>query len=114
MILTPEASFTIEIPPPWKEVELPLIMLSSTVDPPAAQSEIPAPHDPVELLAILLPIICADDAPWTRIPPPPVPPLQPPCELLEIVLSLIRGPAKKRSEERRVGKECRSRWSPYH
>ena len=24
-----------------------------------------------------------------------------------------RRPAK-RSEERRVGKECRSRWSPYH
>ena len=22
--------------------------------------------------------------------------------------------AKGRSEERRVGKECRSRWSPYH
>ena len=22
--------------------------------------------------------------------------------------------AYKRSEERRVGKECRSRWSPYH
>ena len=22
--------------------------------------------------------------------------------------------AAKRSEERRVGKECRSRWSPYH
>ena len=22
--------------------------------------------------------------------------------------------AVKRSEERRVGKECRSRWSPYH
>ena len=22
--------------------------------------------------------------------------------------------ARKRSEERRVGKECRSRWSPYH
>ena len=22
--------------------------------------------------------------------------------------------AKVRSEERRVGKECRSRWSPYH
>ena len=22
--------------------------------------------------------------------------------------------ALKRSEERRVGKECRSRWSPYH
>src|SRR3989441_12074088 len=24
------------------------------------------------------------------------------------------GGSKKRSEERRVGKECRSRWSPYH
>src|SRR4051794_34644186 len=24
------------------------------------------------------------------------------------------GPIKVRSEERRVGKECRSRWSPYH
>ena len=23
-------------------------------------------------------------------------------------------PGKPRSEERRVGKECRSRWSPYH
>ena len=23
-------------------------------------------------------------------------------------------PVKLRSEERRVGKECRSRWSPYH
>ena len=25
---------------------------------------------------------------------------------------MMRGP--KRTEERRVGKECRSRWSPYH
>ena len=24
------------------------------------------------------------------------------------------GPEDDRSEERRVGKECRSRWSPYH
>ena len=24
------------------------------------------------------------------------------------------GPLRSRSEERRVGKECRSRWSPYH
>ena len=24
------------------------------------------------------------------------------------------GPSVERSEERRVGKECRSRWSPYH
>src|SRR5271157_2670778 len=26
----------------------------------------------------------------------------------------IRCPIPRRSEERRVGKECRSRWSPYH
>ena len=34
------------------------------------------------------------------------------------VLSAYRGAIihkeEKRSEERRVGKECRSRWSPYH
>ena len=27
---------------------------------------------------------------------------------------IIGGAFGKRSEERRVGKECRSRWSPYH
>src|SRR5262249_62414575 len=27
---------------------------------------------------------------------------------------LIAGILEERSEERRVGKECRSRWSPYH
>src|SRR2546430_3802765 len=27
---------------------------------------------------------------------------------------LVAGAAGGRSEERRVGKECRSRWSPYH
>ena len=26
----------------------------------------------------------------------------------------IVGESHRRSEERRVGKECRSRWSPYH
>ena len=29
-------------------------------------------------------------------------------------LELMREPVFYRSEERRVGKECRSRWSPYH
>src|SRR5574343_2074961 len=28
--------------------------------------------------------------------------------------SHVKGPQLPRSEERRVGKECRSRWSPYH
>ena len=34
-------------------------------------------------------------------------------ELPKIVVEVIER-TKKRSEERRVGKECRSRWSPYH
>ena len=29
-------------------------------------------------------------------------------------LAAINGVYSTRSEERRVGKECRSRWSPYH
>ena len=32
----------------------------------------------------------------------------------ELLLFITRGFAAERSEERRVGKECRSRWSPYH
>ena len=28
--------------------------------------------------------------------------------------SIVTGDYNMRSEERRVGKECRSRWSPYH
>ena len=51
------------------------------------------------------------------------------CEYVDVVEDLARERAKKlfgceyvnvqphsgaRSEERRVGKECRSRWSPYH
>ena len=31
-----------------------------------------------------------------------------------IIFALIFGVGVSRSEERRVGKECRSRWSPYH
>ena len=30
------------------------------------------------------------------------------------IISAHREPDELRSEERRVGKECRSRWSPYH
>ena len=32
----------------------------------------------------------------------------------ERVGNRIDDPDRRRSEERRVGKECRSRWSPYH
>src|SRR2546430_6734792 len=32
----------------------------------------------------------------------------------EALVIAARRPKRLRSEERRVGKECRSRWSPYH
>ena len=32
----------------------------------------------------------------------------------DLIGSAQTGTGKTRSEERRVGKECRSRWSPYH
>ena len=41
-------------------------------------------------------------------------------EVIKEITSIVDGPisgevkATTRSEERRVGKECRSRWSPYH
>ena len=35
-------------------------------------------------------------------------------EILDVITELKRVLNEKRSEERRVGKECRSRWSPYH
>src|SRR5258708_32207600 len=31
-----------------------------------------------------------------------------------IVIPIVQPTPQDRSEERRVGKECRSRWSPYH
>ena len=44
------------------------------------------------------------------------------CSAVAITLNILLAAAKfvvgtlagSRSEERRVGKECRSRWSPYH
>src|SRR3989475_2675024 len=35
-------------------------------------------------------------------------------KLAERSISSTTWPSSSRSEERRVGKECRSRWSPYH
>src|SRR2546427_11603892 len=32
----------------------------------------------------------------------------------DLLRDIVAGPDTVRSEERRVGKECRSRWSPYH
>ena len=36
------------------------------------------------------------------------------AEPLERGFGITLGNSLRRSEERRVGKECRSRWSPYH
>ena len=33
---------------------------------------------------------------------------------METLCAFLNGEGGTRSEERRVGKECRSRWSPYH
>ena len=41
-----------------------------------------------------------------------IPSLEEVQDIIERVL--IKSGHAKRSEERRVGKECRSRWSPYH
>ena len=35
-------------------------------------------------------------------------------QISEERITELKGRTKFRSEERRVGKECRSRWSPYH
>ena len=34
--------------------------------------------------------------------------------LMRLLTGQLRPDSTTRSEERRVGKECRSRWSPYH
>src|SRR5256885_9033475 len=36
------------------------------------------------------------------------------ASMMELVNEIYRLPDADRSEERRVGKECRSRWWPYH
>src|SRR3712207_8158016 len=45
------------------------------------------------------------------------PPQRPPMRrnrVMTLVTLHRQAPVAPRSEERRVGKECRSRWSPYH
>src|SRR5207245_5280082 len=51
--------------------------------------------------------VCSSDLPGAE--PPPVPSFSPFSDLLR--LYCLRAVLSMRSEERRVGKECRSRWS---
>src|SRR3712207_9480130 len=41
-------------------------------------------------------------------------PMIDPASITDSVLTMVWSLFSLRSEERRVGKECRSRWSPYH
>src|SRR5260221_10176243 len=53
----------------------------------------------------------------TRATPPSEPNSQmspPPAASARVLALGCTRPVCRRSEERRVGKECRSRWSPYH
>src|SRR2546430_17694488 len=57
--------------------------------------------------------------PYERTQPPPFSPAsrsrsQRRVGFRELACPSVRRNARARSEERRVGKECRSRWSPYH
>src|SRR2546422_10153159 len=53
---------------------------------------------------------------WTLFTRLPLPELNPMVKLGVplVVLTFVPDAQLERSEERRVGKECRSRWSPYH
>src|SRR2546428_12949740 len=42
------------------------------------------------------------------VAPPKLAPIQ------VVIVPIWKSEEERRSEERRVGKECRSRWSPYH
>ena len=79
------------------------------------------------LLSILCLIVCssgaiASDLPYkpgeliVRFAPKPDGKQRTLTERNELLASIDGGNVKHsyRSEERRVGKECRSRWSPYH
>src|SRR5256885_10545562 len=50
---------------------------------------------------------------WTYLGPRPTPPPMPELEATMLADNRIQV-YQRRSEERRVGKECRSRWAPYH
>ena len=70
---------------------------------------VPSASTLLGLLWVLPLVVCVTSVVhYLRIPSVPL--THPDIELLSGVLT----PAVLRSEERRVGKECRSRWSPYH
>ena len=55
----------------------------------------------------VIPIVTGGDEPVEEVEVPEIIPIL-------TLRSSVLFPGAIRSEERRVGKECRSRWSPYH
>src|SRR5260370_39135610 len=53
-------------------------------------------------------------APAAPPKPEPPPPAAASAPVLGELVMVVDASPQERSEERRVGKECRSRWSPYH
>ena len=98
------------IPPtPEPKIEIPPAPAPIEPDRPVVEHE-PAPR----------PVVQKWDAPKPKVVVPPAPrpqpaPVQEPIPAPKPVRAEPQShPIKPRSEERRVGKECRSRWSPYH
>ena len=89
-----------------------------------------AAHTVLLAAIVIIPLMAADVLPtppsmmaFVAAPPPPPPPPPPenppppnpePLEVRGAELIALPARLERRSEERRVGKECRSRWSPYH
>src|SRR3989440_1928516 len=71
------------------------------ISPAAARPVIPTPVRPKPV---------ASATPGGAVPVPP----RPVASAAPGAIPLEERRREKRSEERRVGKECRSRWSPYH
>jgi len=86
---------------------------------PAVTIEIPAIPEDYELLRNLLPQLAEAGVQYLNLHQLRVTPYNA-AHLLDRGYTLLHGPkvtvleSELRSEERRVGKECRSRWSPYH
>src|SRR5258707_12855720 len=66
-------------------------------------------HPDAELVLVGLPEAIAPAKGWARVTLVAASEVVSMDDPVEVALR-----RKKRSEERRVGKECRSRWSPYH
>ena len=68
-------------------------------------------HERDAIVKVTLASICSSDL---HIKHGSVPRAVPGITVGHEMVGIVEAVGSKRSEERRVGKECRSRWSPYH